>query len=412
MSKTFRSLANPNYRLWFSGAVPSNIGTWLQRTAQDWLVISELSDHNASAVGLVVFLQFAPQIILLPITGWTVDRVDRRKLLFITQLLMSVLALILGFLVLSDHVALWQVCACALGLGCVAAFDAPARHAFVADVVKESELTNAVSLNSLSFNTARLVGPAIAGLLLAWVGAGWVFLINAVSFIPLLIALHLLKARMPVRALDDSPENKKSTANFLDGFRYIARHPAMRVQVIMTFLICSLGMNFAVYLSSMTVHVFDGHAAQYGMLISIMAIGSVMGAMVTANRSKPTMLFLTLAASGFAVSSAVAALSPNFICFTIALVVLGLCLQMFMTSSNTLIQLSTDRRYRGRVMAVLLATGMGGTALGGPVVGAVSDLLGARWGIGIGSIFGLVAAALGFWFMRQQSTSKGRMSRP
>jgi MFS family permease len=410
LSNTFRSLANPNYRLWFSGAVPSNIGTWLQRTAQDWIVISELSDKNASAVGLVVFLQFAPQILLLPITGLTVDRVDRRKLLFVTQFLMSMLALILGFLVLSNNVALWQVCVCAFGLGCVAAFDAPARHAFVADVVSESELTNAVSLNSLSFNTARLVGPAIAGLLLAWVGAGWVFLINAVSFIPLLTALHLLKTRMPVREVDNSVENKKSTANFLDGFRYIADHPAMRIQIIMTFLVCSLGMNFAVYLSSMTVHVFEGHAAQYGMLISIMAIGSIMGAMVTANRSKPTMLFLTLAASGFAISSMAAALSPNFISFAVALVALGLCLQMFMTSSNTLIQLSTDRRYRGRVMAVVLATAMGSTALGGPVVGAVSDLLGARWGVGIGGVLGFAAAALGFWFMRKQGREKANTS--
>jgi len=410
LSNTFRSLANPNYRLWFSGAVPSNIGTWLQRTAQDWIVISELSDKNASAVGLVVFLQFAPQILLLPITGLTVDRVDRRKLLFVTQFLMSMLALILGFLVLSNNVALWQVCVCAFGLGCVAAFDAPARHAFVADVVSESELTNAVSLNSLSFNTARLVGPAMAGLLLAWVGAGWVFLINAVSFIPLLTALHLLKTRMPVREVDNSVENKKSTANFLDGFRYIADHPAMRIQIIMTFLVCSLGMNFAVYLSSMTVHVFEGHAAQYGMLISIMAIGSIMGAMVTANRSKPTMLFLTLAASGFAISSMAAALSPNFISFAVALVALGLCLQMFMTSSNTLIQLSTDRRYRGRVMAVVLATAMGSTALGGPVVGAVSDLLGARWGVGIGGVLGFAAAALGFWFMRKQGREKANTS--
>ncbi|MEL0612397.1 MFS transporter [Marinomonas arenicola] len=409
MSNTFRSLANPNYRLWFSGAVPSNIGTWLQRTAQDWIVISELSDKNASAVGLVVFLQFAPQILLLPITGLTVDRVDRRKLLFVTQFLMSMLALILGFLVLSNNVALWQVCVCAFGLGCVAAFDAPARHAFVADVVSESELTNAVSLNSLSFNTARLVGPAIAGLLLAWVGAGWVFLINAVSFIPLLTALHLLKTRMPAREVDNSVENKKSTANFLDGFRYIADHPAMRIQIIMTFLVCSLGMNFAVYLSSMTVHVFEGHAAQYGMLISIMAIGSIMGAMITANRSKPTMLFLTLAASGFAISSMAAALSPNFISFAVALVALGLCLQMFMTSSNTLIQLSTDRRYRGRVMAVVLATAMGSTALGGPVVGAVSDLLGARWGVGIGGVLGFAAAALGFWFMRKQGREERKI---
>ncbi|MEL0635353.1 MULTISPECIES: MFS transporter [Marinomonas] len=411
MINTFRSLSNPNYRLWFSGAVLSNVGTWLQRTAQDWIVISQLSDKNASAVGLVVFLQFAPQILLLPITGWTVDRVDRRKLLFITQCLMSMLALVLGFLVLSNHVELWQVCVCAFGLGCVAAFDAPARQVFVSDVVSEDELTNAVSLNSLSFNTARLVGPAIAGLLIAWIGAGWVFLLNAVSFIPMLVALHLLKARLPVKEEEISVGKTRSASSFLDGFRYISAHPTMRIQLIMTFLICSLGMNFAVYLSSMTVHVFKGHAAQYGMLISTMAIGSITGAMVTASRTKPTMFLLTLAAAGFAVSSAFAALSPNFMSFIVALVFLGLSLQMFMTSSNTLMQLSTERRYRGRVMSVVLATAMGSTAIGGPVVGAISDFLGARWGIGIGSVFGFAAAALGFWFMRKQSQEKAAEAR-
>ena len=405
MSNTFRSLSNPNYRLWFSGAALSNIGTWLQRTAQDWLVISELSDKNASAVGLVVFLQFAPQILLLPITGWTVDRVDRRKLLFITQVLMSMLALILGFLVLSNHVALWQVCLCAFSLGCVAAFDAPARHAFVSDVVSEAELPNAVSLNSLSFNSARLVGPALAGLLIAWIGSGWVFILNAMSFIPMLVALHLLKSRLALKE-DVALISVKSKAKFLDGFRYIAQRPAMRVQLIMTFLLASLGMNFAVYLSAMTVHVFQGHAAQYGMLMSIMAIGSVIGAMVTASRTKPTFPFLTFAASGFAVSSAFIALSPSFFSFAIGLIVLGMSLQMFMTSSNTLIQLETDRRYRGRVMAVVLATAMGSTALGGPVVGMVSDILGPRWGIGLSSVFGFVAALLGFWFIRQQKIAR------
>ena len=192
MSSTFRSLSNPNYRLWFGSAAISNIGAWLQRTAQDWIVIAELSDKNASAVGLVVFLQFAPQILLLPITGWTADRMDRRKLLFITQSLMATLALILGLLVLSGHVVLWQVCACAFALGCVAAFDAPARHAFVSDIVSEKELSNAVGLNSVAFNSARLVGPAIAGVLIALIGTGWVFMINVLSFIPLLISLLVL----------------------------------------------------------------------------------------------------------------------------------------------------------------------------------------------------------------------------
>lgn len=405
MSNAFRSLSNPNYRLWFSGAVISNIGTWLQRTAQDWIVIAELSDNNASAVGLVVFLQFAPQIFLLPITGWVADRMDRRRLMFITQSLMAVLALILGLLVLSGHVVFWQVCVCALALGCVAAFDAPARHAFVSDIVSEKELSNAVGLNSVAFNSARLVGPGVAGLLIALVGTGWVFMINVLTFIPLLMALHSLKKRMPEAVVDNSKATPDMT-RFLEGFRYIWLHREMAVILVMSFLICSLGMNFSVYLSAMTVQVFQGSADQYGLLISMMAIGSISGALVTAGRrSSPTFRFMIYVALMFSISCLLVALSPSFWSFAVLLILLGLSLQLFTTSTASYMQVATEKRYRGRVMAVVLATALGSTALGAPVVGWVADAFGARWSIGMGGVSGMVAAALGFWFLRRRQAT-------
>lgn len=406
MSSTFRSLSNPNYRLWFGSAAISNIGAWLQRTAQDWIVIAELSDKNASAVGLVVFLQFAPQILLLPITGWTADRMDRRKLLFITQSLMATLALILGLLVLSGHVVLWQVCACAFALGCVAAFDAPARHAFVSDIVSEKELSNAVGLNSVAFNSARLVGPAIAGVLIALIGTGWVFMINVLSFIPLLISLQVFKKRLPAVVADNS-KVAPDMAKFLDGFRYIWQHREMAIILMMSFLICSLGMNFSVYLSAMTVHVFQGHADQYGFLISMMAIGSISGAMVTASRrSSPSFRFMIYVAAMFAVSCFLVSISTSFWAFAALLILLGLSLQLFTTSTASYMQVATEKRYRGRVMAVVLATALGSTALGAPLVGWVADVLGARWAIGMGSFSGIAAALLGFWFLRRQKKAE------
>ncbi len=406
LNNTFRSLSNSNYRLWFGGAAISNIGAWLQRTAQDWIVISELSDQNASAVGLVVFLQFAPQILLLPITGWTADRVDRRKLLFITQCLMATLALILGLLVLSGHVVFWQVCACAFALGCVAAFDAPARHAFVSDIVSEKELSNAVGLNSVAFNSARLVGPAMAGLLIALIGTGWVFMVNVVSFIPMLIALHRLKARLPKMAIDTS-KTTPDMAKFLDGFRYIWQHREMAVILVMSFLICSLGMNFSVYLSAMTVHVFEGRADQYGFLVSMMAIGSISGAMVTASRqSSPSFRSMIYVAALFSLSCLLVSISSSFWAFAVLLILLGLSLQLFTTSTASYMQVATEKPYRGRVMAVVLATALGSTALGAPLVGWVADTFGARWSIGMGSVSGMLAALLGFLFMRKQGREK------
>ncbi|MBM6550795.1 MFS transporter [Marinomonas ostreistagni] len=397
---TFRALANVNFRLWVLSAFVSNIGAWLQRTAQDWIVIAELSDHNAAAVGIVVFLQFVPQIVLLPITGWAADRVERRRLLLITQSLMALLALVLGVLAITEVVELWHVYACALGLGIVAAFDAPARHAFVSDVVTEKEVPNAVSLNSMSFQSARLIGPAIAGILIAAVGAGWVFIINVISFAPLLIALYLLGKR----TLVGSEEGKRSgqqKSGFLDGFRYLNAHREMIVCLIMVSLVCGVAMNFPVYLSAMTVHVFQGHAGQYGLLISMMAVGSIMGALITASRAQPTFSFLVCLPAGVALSSAVLALAPSFLTFALLMIVLGLSVQLLTISANTFMQLSTERTYRGRVMAIALATMLGSTALGAPLVGWIADTFGARWAIGASSVSALLAFIIGMTYYRR-----------
>ncbi|NLH71332.1 MAG: MFS transporter, partial [Brooklawnia sp.] len=193
IASTFRSLSLVNYRIWFAGALVSNIGTWMQRTAQDWIVLTQLSDDSAVAMGVVMALQFGPQVVLLPVTGLAADRLNRRKLLMVTQGAQGVLALGLGLITLTGLVQLWHVYVFALLLGITSAFDAPARQTFVGDLVGRDLLGNAVALNSASFNSARLIGPAVAGVLMAIVGAGWVFVINAVSFIAVLFSLGVMK---------------------------------------------------------------------------------------------------------------------------------------------------------------------------------------------------------------------------
>ena len=216
---TFRSLKIFNYRLWAAGAIVSNIGTWMQRTAQDWIVLTQLTHHNATDVGIVMSLQFGPQVLLLPFTGFAADHFDRRKLLIATQGAMALLATGLGLLTISGQVHLWHVYVFAFLLGCVAAFDAPARQTFVSDLVPESDLSNAVALNSTSFNAARMIGPAIAGLLIAGIGSGWVFLINAASFLAVILSLLCLRTT----ELFLKPRARAARGSLIEGFVYVWR---------------------------------------------------------------------------------------------------------------------------------------------------------------------------------------------
>ncbi|WP_280568492.1 MFS transporter [Chromohalobacter sp. 296-RDG] len=255
-TRLFRSLRFYNYRVWAIGALVSNIGTWMQRIAQDWLVLTVLTDHDASAVGITIALQFGPQLLLLPLTGYAADHFDRRRLILLTQALLGLMAVGLGLVTLTGVVTLWQVYAFALGLGCVTAFDAPARQTFVNDLVGEKHLSNAVALNSTSFNAARMIGPAVAGLLIAAVGSGWVFMINAASFAAVLGSLCLLRRDelLPVT------RPRHNAGGLTEGFRYVWQRPELKAILLMLFMIGTFGFNFAVYISTMSVRVFHGEA--------------------------------------------------------------------------------------------------------------------------------------------------------
>ncbi|MED5616832.1 MFS transporter [Janthinobacterium sp. P210005] len=395
MNNTFRSLRIPNYRIWAGGALVSNIGTWMQRTAQDWLVLSELTQHNASAVGIVMALQFGPQLLLLPLTGMAADLLDRRKLLLCTQAAMGLLALGLGLLCISGLVQLWHVYVFAFLLGCVTAFDSPVRQTFVAEIVGEEDLTNAVALNSTSFNAARMLGPAVAGLLISSVGSGWVFIINAVSFAAVIGSLLLLRVELLRRA----PRPKATRASLGDGFRYVRQRPDLMAILLMLFLIGTFGLNFPIFLSTMSVTAFHAGAGQYGVLSSVMACGSVAGALLAAGRGQPTLALLLGAAALFGLACALAAVMPNYWLFGMMLVVIGIAAQTFTTSVNSSVQLSTAPAMRGRVMAIVLAISAGGTPLGAPIVGWVADTFGPRWALGIAALSGLAAALVGVRYL-------------
>jgi MFS family permease len=394
-SSIFRSLRGYNYRVWAGGAAVSNVGTWMQRTAQDWIVLTQLTRHNAAAVGIVMALQFGPQLLLLPLTGWAADHLDRRKLLMVTQATMGALALGLGLLTLTGLVQLWHVYVFALLLGCVAAFDAPARQTFVSELVTEIDLQNAVALNSTSFNVARMIGPAVAGVLIAAVGTGWVFVINAASYVAVIGAMRMLR----VHELHLRQRAVRTRGSFLEGFRYVWRRPDLKAVLFMLFLIGTFGLNFPIFISTMSVTVFHAGAHQYGLLSSIMAIGSVVGALLAARRDKPRMGVLVVGASVFGAGCALAALMPGYWLFGMTLIVVGVAAQTFTTTVNSWVQLSTEPAMRGRVLAILLAILLGCTPMGAPLVGWVADAFGARWAMGVAALSGLAAAIVGWRYL-------------
>jgi len=395
MGATFRSLRGWNYRTWAVGAIVSNVGTWMQRTAQDWLVLTELTQKNATAVGIVMSLQFGPQVLLLPWTGFAADHFDLRKLLFATQAAMGALALGLGLLTIGGVVQLWHVYTFAFLLGCVTAFDAPARHAFVSQMVAEDDVQNAVALNSTSFNSARLIGPAIAGLLIVAVGSGWVFVLNAASFVAVLASLALLRAG----ELHRNPRAPHATGSLGEGFRYVWKRSDLRAILLMVFFIGTFGLNFPIFISTMSVSVFHKGAGQFGLATSVMAIGSVTGAIVAAREATPRIARVLAGAVLFGLGLAAAAVMPSYTMFCATLVVVGAASQTFTTTSNSALQLSTEPVMRGRVVAIFLAVALGATPLGAPIVGWVADTYGPRWGLGVGAAGGLAAAFVGVHYL-------------
>lgn len=394
MSAMFRSLSNYNYRVWFIGALVSNVGAWMQSTTQNWVVLTVLTDNDAMAVGLTMALQFGPQLLLVPITGLIADRFDRRKILFFTQSALMVLGAALGLLLLLGHAELWHLYLFALLLGIVNAVDGPARQTFVSDLVSEHNMANAVALNSASFNAARMIGPAIAGLLIVLIGSGWVFIVNAASFIAVLAALAMLN---PGR-LRTSPRSPRARGQFIEGFRYVSKRPDLIVVFVIVFLIGAFAMNFPIVSSTMAVEFGQG-AGEYGLLSSILAIGSLSGALLAARRERARFGVIIVAVGGIGASSLLAALMPTFWTFAFSLVFIGFSTVTMLTTANGFVQTTTEPAVRGRVMALYMAILMGGTPVGAPIVGWVANAMGPRWALGVATLAGVAAFAIGIGWL-------------
>ncbi|WP_017793617.1 MFS transporter [Leucobacter salsicius] len=388
----FRSLTGRNYRIWFAGALLSNVGGWMQSTAQNWVVLTELSDNNASAVGVTMALQFGPQLLLVPFSGAVADKFDRRKVLMVTQSLLMLCAAALGVLLVTGVAELWHVYGFALALGVINAFDATSRQAFVSDLVAGDQLSNAIALNSASFNSARLVGPAVAGILIAAVGSGWVFIINAVSFLAVLVALSFI--RPAHRVPDTTQEREGQLAQLAAGFRYVRHRQDLLVIFLMVFVLGAFSMNFPIIASTMAVE-FGRDATDYGLLYSMLAIGSLTGALLVARRPVPRMRAVIAAAGGIGVVSLVSAFMPSFWAFGGSFVFLGFSTATLLTTANGFVQTTAAPQVRGRVIALYIAVLMGGTPLGAPLVGAAADGLGARSTLVISALAGFVAFLVG-----------------
>ncbi|MEL4358871.1 MULTISPECIES: MFS transporter [unclassified Luteococcus] len=393
---TFASLRVPNYRLFFTGAIVSNVGTWMYRVAQDWLVLTILTDHSASALGVVTGLQFLPIPFLAPYAGAIADRFPKRRILMASQTLLGLNALVMFLLVVTGWVQLWQVFVLAFLTGVVTAFDNPTRQAFVSEMVPRELVPNAVGLNSASFNSARLLGPGLAGLMIAAWGVAPATLVNALSFGAVLASLFLMRAEQ----LTPAPMRKNGKGAVREGLRYVGRRPDILVILLMVFVLGTFGMNFQITNALMATRVFGKGPGEYGLLGSIMAIGTLAAALIAARRQRPRLRILLLALGGFALCTALLGAAPNYVTFAALLVPTGLCALTMMTCANASVQLASDPEVRGRVMALYMAIFMGGTPLGAPLIGWVGDAFGPRWTIWAGSAAtGLTFVGVSVWFM-------------
>ena len=397
MSPTFRSLSNHNYRLYASGAVVSNVGTWMQRVAQDWLVL-QLTNNNGTALGITTGLQFLPILLLSPYAGLIADRFPKRRLLQVTQLMLAVPALALGALALTGVAESWHVYVLAFVFGIGSAFDAPARQSFVSEIVGPDDLTNAVGLNSASFNLARMIGPALAGVLIAAFGSGVpatgaVIMLNALSYGAVILSLQQMRER-DLRPAKREPRHKGMIG---EGVRYTLSRPDLMLILTIVFFAGTFGLNFQITSALMATEVFDKGASEYGLLGTTLAIGSLSGALLAARRVRIRHRLVILAALAFGVAEIAAGVMPSYLTFALWTPVLGLASLTMITSANATFQMSVAPAMRGRVMALYMMVFMGGTPLGAPIIGWVGEMFGARWtlvGGGLATIAGTLVAVL------------------
>jgi MFS family permease len=392
--RTFSALAIPNFRLFFFGQSTSLIGTWMQSVAQSWLVFTVT--HSAAAIGFVLALQTLPVLLLAPYGGVIADRVDKRRFLIILQSLMGVQALVLGVLVVTQSVMFWEICVLALVLGLNNCFETPTRQAFMLEMVGSEQLRNAVSLNSTMVNAARVVGPAVAGLLIATAGVGVCFLVNAVSFVAVVYSL----TSMDPKTLKPSPPTQRARGQLREGLRYVGAEPRLWVPLVMAGIVGMLAWEFQVTLPVVAKQTFGGNAATYGFLTAAMGFGAVFGGLFTATRGRTGLRTMTYAAAGFGVGMLCVALAPTLAIGFVAMAVTGFAAICFMATGNATLQLEATPSMRGRVMALWAVGFMGSTPIGGPLIGWVVQVAGARSGLAVGGWSCLVAAAIGLIAMR------------
>jgi MFS family permease len=393
--RTFSSLSNPNYKKYFFGQATSLVGTWMQTTAQAWLVLT--LTHSATSLGLVVGLQTLPILLLGPYGGVIADRVNKRRLMMVLQSLMGVQAFVLAVLCWTGTVTFVDVCVLAVVLGLNNAFENPARQAFVLEMVGADDLRNAVSLNSTLVNVARAVGPAVAGVLIATVGEAWCFAINGASFAAVVGSL----VAMDTSRLQPVRPAVRAAGQVREGLRYVARTPDLLVPLGMMALVGTLAYEFQVTLPVAAQRVFHGGAETFGVMTAAIGVGAVVGGLVTATRGKTGMRALIVASVVFGTCIAFAAAAPVLVTEFIALLLVGYASISFLSMGNSTLQLATDPQMRGRVMALWSVAFLGSTPIGGPLVGWITAIAGARVGLGVGALSCFAAGAVGLFAVRR-----------
>ncbi|MDX3245818.1 MFS transporter [Streptomyces sp. ME18-1-4] len=382
----FSSLSIRNYRLFFLGQVVSNIGTWMQRIAQDWLVLSLTG--SATAVGITTALQFLPMLLFGLYGGVLVDRLPKRRALLFTQSAMALTGIALAALTLSGQVEVWHVYVVAFAVGLATVVDNPARQSFVSEMVGPDQLQNAVSLNSANFQSARLVGPAVAGLMITGVGTGWAFLANGLSFVAPIAGLLLMRAR-ELHVVERAPRAK---GQLREGLHYVAGRPDLIWTIVLVGFIGTFGFNFPVYLSAFADDVFHAGAGSYSLFNTLMAVGSLAGALLAARRGTARMRVMIAAAVAFGTMEIVASLAPSLWLFALLMAPIGMFGMTINVTANTSIQMGTDPAMRGRVMALYMMVFLGGSPVGAPIAGWATDAYGVRAGLAAGGVISAAAA--------------------
>jgi len=406
LRRTFRSLRIYNYRLFFFSQVVSMSGTWMQSVAQSWLVL-QLTGSGID-LGITVGLQFGPVLVVGAWAGALADRVDKRKLLIVTQSVAAGLALILGVLTAADVVTVWMIWVLAGLTGTTVALDMPSRQSFVYEMVGPDDLANAVGLNAVTINSSRIIGPALGGVLIAGVGVAPCFFLNAVSFVAVIVALAVMRTGELLRGAPLVREPGQIRA----GLRYAWHAPALRIPLLMMAVVSTLAYNYSVVLPLLTKSVYGRGGGAYGALSAAMGVGALAGALLMASRARPSRRLLVASTFAFGLVTVLLAVAPGYYVGMALLVLLGGAGVLFISTTNSLLQLNADDAMRGRVMSLWAVLFLGSTPIGGPLTGLLVRGFGVRWAVAVGGVAALATAAGAYWALRRRQLRAGVCEAP